>query len=397
MAEAGADRKSLAAISLVIFIDLMGFGLILPLLPYYAAFYGAGATTTGLLLSSYAMAQLVGAPVCGRLSDRYGRRPVILLCLVGTAASFVLLGAARSLGQLFVSRILSGLFGGNLSVAQAYVADVTPLRRRAKALGQAGAAVGLGFILGPAVGGSLSHFGNAVPAYGAAALTVLNLLAVVLWLGESLTPARRAALARTRPEGGTSAATLLAALVRPRVGPLLVARFVSLFTLAMFQTIFPIYALNRFQASAQTTAYCYAYVGVLLVLVQGAAIEPLTARFTDRRLMMASIVTMAAAFLAWAWAPSLAILLLILAPLAAAGGTFNTVNNSALTKAVEHHDVGGALGLSTAVESLTRVPAPLLGGWLLERFGTEGPGVATAGMLLLLLAYVRLTLPHEAA
>ena len=217
MSENKLSRNKLGTIFLIVFVDLLGFGLILPLLPFYAEQYGAGKILIGLLVASYAAAQFLGAPVLGRLSDIHGRRPILLLSIAGTAAGFVLLGAAVPLahwiegvfglqaamtnalvvGILFFSRILDGLTGGNISVAQAYITDITTRETRAKGLGLIGAAFGLGFIIGPAAGGLLSNFGFAVPAYAAAALATLNLTAVFFFLTESLSEERRQELARS--------------------------------------------------------------------------------------------------------------------------------------------------------------------------------------------------------
>ena len=181
-------NKPLFSIFLIVFIDMLGFGLILPLLPYYAETFGASDTVIGLLVASYAAAQLIGAPLLGRLSDRFGRRPILLISLVGTLLGFLLLGFASTLFILFAARILDGITGGNISVAQAYISDVTDSKNRAKGLGMIGAAFGLGFIIGPATGGLLSQWGYAVPAFAAAGLVAINLLMVALWLPESLPP-----------------------------------------------------------------------------------------------------------------------------------------------------------------------------------------------------------------
>lgn len=176
--------KPLFSIFLIVFIDMLGFGLILPLLPYYAETFGASDTVIGLLVASYAAAQLIGAPVLGRLSDRYGRRPVLLISLIGTMVGFIMLGVAKTLLVLFASRILDGITGGNISVAQAYITDVTDDENRARGLGMIGAAFGLGFIIGPASGGLLSQFGFSVPAFVAAGLVAINILLVAMWLPE---------------------------------------------------------------------------------------------------------------------------------------------------------------------------------------------------------------------
>src|SRR5689334_14176196 len=236
---------------MVVFIDLLGFSMIIPLLPYYARAFGASDTRTGLLLASYAAAQFLGAPLIGRLSDRFGRRPLIIVSLAGTCASFVLLGFAGSMRSLFMSRILCGLFGGNIAVAQAYIADVTDSRHRAKALGFIGAAVGLGFVIGPAVGALLSRRSHEDPAFAAALLSFVDLAAVLLWLPEPPAHPHHGRLLTPR----SAAAALVAALRRPFVGPLLWTRFAFFVPFAMFQTIFPLYAMHRFAVTAATTGW----------------------------------------------------------------------------------------------------------------------------------------------
>ncbi len=207
------NNKMLFSVILVVFIDLLGFSLILPLLPYYAKTFGANGFVTGVLVSSYAAMQLLGAPVLGRLSDRFGRRPVLLLSIFGTFIGFLLLGFATTLWMLFASRLIDGITGGNISVAQAYISDVTGPKDRAKGLGLIGAAFGLGFIIGPVTGGVLSQWGYSIPAFVAAGLAFINLLLVFFWLPESLTPEKRALMPEKQPS--ISMGALLVALKRP--------------------------------------------------------------------------------------------------------------------------------------------------------------------------------------
>jgi DHA1 family tetracycline resistance protein-like MFS transporter len=381
------NNKRLTIIFLIVFVDLLGFSLILPLLPYYAATFGADAFVTGLLVASYAVAQLLGAPILGRLSDRFGRRPILLVSLFGTFLGFLLLGFAGALWMLFASRVIDGLTGGNISVAQAYITDVTDEKNRAKGLGMIGAAFGLGFIIGPAVGGLLSIYGYAVPAFAAAALSFTNLLAVFFFLPESLTDERRAALAAQKKPPFTLRA-LVNALNRPRVGPLLHTRFFFSLAFATFQSIFALYAQYRLGLTAQTTGYVLAYVGLLSVIVQGFAVGKLTARFSETRIIFVSSIVMALALLAWAFVPNVLTLLIVLAPMAFAGGTLNTVLSSALTKAVYPEEIGGTLGLAASVESLTRVIAPSAGGFLLEFVGVWAPGIFGALLMTWVVSFV---------
>lgn len=380
------DKKRLFSVIFVVFVDLLGFGLILPLLPYYATTFGANDFTAGLLIASYAAMQLIGAPVLGRLSDRFGRRPILLVSIFGTFLGFLLLGFANSLWILFASRILDGFTGGNLSVAQAYISDVTDEKNRSMGLGMIGAAFGIGFIIGPATGGFLSQWGYAVPAFLAASLALINLVLVAFWLPESLTPEKRAAMPEKQP--GFTLSALLDALKRPFSGSLLITRFFFGLPFAIFQTIFSLYALKKFNLDGQQTGLILAYVGVLSVIVQGFLIGQLTRRFREDTLIAVSVVVMAFSLLGWALSPSVVWLIIILAPTAVSGGILNTILASTLTKAVEPQEIGGILGISASVESLTRVIAPTLGGALLGWAGTSAPGFFSAAMLALLSFYV---------
>jgi DHA1 family tetracycline resistance protein-like MFS transporter len=371
-------KKSLILILLYVFVDVLGFSLILPLLPFYAATFDASPSLVGLLLAANAITQLIGAPLIGRLSDRYGRRPMLLVSIAGTAISFTMLGLANSLWMLFLSRLLDGLLGGNISLAQAYIADVTDEEKRAKGLGLVGAAFGIGFIFGPVLGGVLStgdNFGR--PALIAAALSLVNLVGVLLLLPESLPSkerARRAQSSATTP----TARTLWHALHRPCVGPLLVHRFFYGLAFTAFQTLFSLFVQRRLGFTAQTTSYLFTYVGVLIALVQGVGVGLLTERFSDKRLLFASTIVLAGSLLAYAFTPNVWVLLAVVAAIASSSGVLVPVAGSALSKSVSPEEVGGTLGLGAALDGLNRVLAPILGGLLLDALGTPAPGVAGA-------------------
>jgi DHA1 family tetracycline resistance protein-like MFS transporter len=327
-----------------------------------------------------------------------------LVSISGTALGFFLLGVAETLGRsigvaffganlaaingavlslLLVSRILDGLTGGNISVAQAYIADITPPDARGKAFGLIGAAFGLGFIIGPVIGGLLGErFGYAAPAFAALTIATFNLIAVYFFLPESVTPERRAELA-SRPRAAFSLRALIAALQRPRVGPLFHIRFFFGMAFSMFQSIFAIYASGApLNLSVEQTGWVLGYVGVLAVLVQGFAIGRLTRRYSDKQLILAASLLMAVSLFAWGVAPNVWTLLIVLAPLAFSGGVLNTVINSALSKSVHPEEVGGVLGISASLESLTRVIAPTVGGVLLSLARPWGPALFTGVVML---------------
>lgn len=376
----------LSIIFVIVFIDLLGFSLILPLLPFYAETFGATPFQVGLLVASYAAAQLVGAPILGRMSDRFGRKPVLVVSMLGTFIGFLMLGFANALWMLFASRLLDGFTGGNISVAQAYMTDITDESSRAKGLGLLGAAFGLGFIIGPAAGGLLSVYGFAVPAFVAAGLSLISLLGVIFILPESLTLEVRAQLAK-KAKQEFSLKNLWAALNRPRVGPIFHIRFFYGLAFATFQTIFPLYAQYKLGLDARGTGFVLTYVGILVVFVQGFLVGWLVARYDEYRLIFWAIVLMTFTLFAWAVVPNLVGLLVVLAPLAVAAGILNTLLNSTLSKSVYPEEVGGTLGISASLESLTRVISPSAGGYLLGSLGTWAPGLVSGLIMLWTVTY----------
>jgi DHA1 family tetracycline resistance protein-like MFS transporter len=386
-------------IFLVVFIDLLGFGLILPLLPYYAETFGATPLIIGFLVAAYAAASLFGAPLMGRLSDRYGRRPILLLSVAGTFLGYLLLGFAGEIGTflahtfassavnsfiigvLFASRAIDGLTGGNITVAQAYISDVTDNESRARGLGIIGSAFGLGFIIGPATGGLLSRWGYSVPAFAAAGFALLNLISIFFFLPESLTPENKQANLQQKQPALTLKA-MLAALNRPKVGPLLLVRTVIMLAFAMFQSVFALFAQSKLNLSSQATGLVLTFVGLYSVFIQGMGIGYLTRRYKDNTIIIASLWLMFIGLVGWALTPNLPIMLLVILPLTGGGWVVNTIIISGLTRAVQPEEIGGMLGISTSLESVTRVISPSLGGFLLGSLGAWAPGVASAVILL---------------
>jgi DHA1 family tetracycline resistance protein-like MFS transporter len=307
-----------------------------------------------------------------------------------------LLGFAQGMPMLFAARLLAGVTAANISVAQAYISDVTDAKNRSRGLGMIGAAFGLGFIIGPATGGALSTFGYSVPAFLSAGLGLLNLILVFFWLPESLSAARRAELSNVPNRTTLSPYGLFHALQRPVVGPLLHTRFLYGLAFAVFQTIFSLYALTRFGVNAQQTGFILAYVGILSVITQGFLVGKLTARFSESRLIFTAAAIMAFSLFGWAAAPNIVTLLIVMAPTAFAGGVLNTVINSAISKSVPPVEVGGMLGFAASLEAATRVIAPTLGGIMLDQInsrlgvfvGTAAPGIFAGIIMVWVVSYI---------
>jgi MFS transporter, DHA1 family, tetracycline resistance protein len=379
------DRRLLIIFSIVL-VDMLSFSLVLPLLPYYAKTFGASPMVTGLMFSAYPLMQVLAAPVLGRLSDAWGRKPVLLLSIAGTMGALLMLGFSRSIWMLFASRMLDGITGGNISVAQAYMTDITSSEDRGKAFGLVGAAFGIGFILGPVTGGLLSGVSTHLPAFVAAGFAAFNLLLVIFLLPESLSAERRSEV-KAEPAKGFNLHELGTALTLPRVGPLLWVRIVTGFTFAVFEGGFTLWAASSLGLTAQQNGLVLGYVGVLQVIIQVGLIGPLTKRFSDARLIVGATALASAALVAWGLSPSVWLLLAILPFLSLGMAVTNTILGSALTKAVYHDEVGGMIGLSTAIGSLTRIPAPFIAGLLLQTVGGWAPGVAVGLMTALVVPF----------
>ncbi len=380
------QKRLFTVIFLIAFLNLIGFGMIIPLLPYYAKTFAASTVDVGLLVSSYAIAQFIGAPIWGRISDRYGRRMPLLISHLGAIISYIIFGLANTLWLLFASRIFGGVMNGNISVAQAYISDITGPRDRAKGLGIIGAAFGLGFVFGPVLGGILSQWGYDIPAYAAALLNFINLFAIYYLLPESLI------LKKKQPTDIKilrlfDVKALQAALIRPLVGPLLSIRFFFSLAFSTFTTVFAIYAEDALHLTAQVTSYILAYVGLIIIFVQGVLIGKLTRRFTEGALIFHSIWLMVLGLALWAVVNDVTMLMITMIPLAVASGIFNTVINSTLSKAVVAEEMGGILGLSASLDSFTRIIAPTAGGILLAHVGPFAPGIASALLLGAFLQY----------
>src|SRR6266850_3754225 len=277
-------RSPLLVIFVTVFIDLVGFGIVIPVLPYYAegTKFGATPREVGLLFASYSVMQLIFSPVLGRLSDKYGRRPILLISLMGTCLGFLILGFATTLLMLFVGRIVDGITGGNISTAQAYIADITTKENRAKGMGMVGAAFGLGFVFGPAIGGVLSRWGINVPFLFAAGLAFANAILLYFMLPETVT---RDHPARVSAANGRWS-QLLKALKQRRLALILTIYFLFVVAFSVMTSSFGLFTMFRFGYDAQDTGWLFVYVGLIGAAIQGGLIGKLAKRFGEANLVI---------------------------------------------------------------------------------------------------------------
>jgi len=358
-------RSPLFVIFMTVFVDLVGFGIVMPVLPFYAESeqFKASPVTLGWLFASYSIMQFIFSPILGRLSDKYGRRPVLLLSIIGTGIGFLIMGAATTLWMLFAGRILDGITGGNISTANAYIADVTTPENRAKGMGLIGAAFGLGFVFGPAIGGILSAWGVHVPFLFAAALAFANAVLLYFTLPETITPDHPA---RTTDR---SFKTMLAQLAHPRLALVLAIYFLFIVAFSIMTTVFALYTMYRFGYDARQNGYLFAFVGIIAVIVQGGLIGRLAKRFGELPLVMLGALLLVAGLFALPFvgrmSGGLVALLGLLALFAVGDGMASPSLRSLASRTVGAGEQGTTLGLTQSAASLGRIIGPLIGGFLI--------------------------------
>ncbi len=378
-------KAPLVIIFFTLFLDLLGFGMILPILPFYAESFGATAFHIGLLSASFSLMQFFFAPFWGRISDRVGRRPIILMSLLGSSVSLLLFGLAQSLFMLFLARIFAGIFMANLSAAQAYIADVTPPEERARGMGLVGAAFGLGFIFGPTFGGLLSAHGLAFPAYVASGLALVNFISAFFLLPESRS---KEAIAHSRYHKRLSAFDLRQfkkAVFHPLVGLFLILFFFVTLAFANLESTFALMTERHFGYDAKDNGYLFAYIGVLVAIIQGGLIGPLSKRFGEGKLLTAGLLFQAAGFLFLPYTHSILILLVLLGFISIGSGLANPSLQSLISRNTHEDQQGGVLGVSQSMGSLARVLGPAWGGWFFDWLGIPAP-YWSGGILLFLCA-----------
>ena len=373
----------LVVIFVTVFIDLLGFGIIIPLLPFYAESFGASAFTIGLLGTSYSLMQFLFSPIWGRWSDRIGRKPIILVGLMGSCLSYLALALAFSLPMVFLARIIGGIAGANIPTAQAYIADVTTKENRARGMGMVGAAFGLGFIFGPAIGGLLSHFSPQTPMWFASALCLANFIAAWLLLPES-----RIASDDTKHLGRMEA--FRHALAKPTLVIVLAVSFLVTMAFSWFEATFALFSEATFGYTAATIGFVFTFIGIVLSIVQGVLVGKVVKRIGERRLIPMAIcaIALGIGLLPFAW--NVATLLGALGVLAVGMGFNSPACSSMVSRLSSADDQGGILGLASSIASLGRVIGPAFGGFLYDRYGSSTPYLSAA-VLMAITAMVAFT------
>jgi DHA1 family tetracycline resistance protein-like MFS transporter len=374
--------KRLLIIFLTVFIDLVGFGIIIPLTPYLAKNFGASPFQVGLLMGIYSLMQFLCAPFWGQLSDRIGRRPVILWSLLGASVAHASFGFAGSFWGLVLARGLAGVFGGNISTAMAYMADITSEKDRSKGMGLVGAAFGLGFTLGPFIGGVFADvgrqlgdvppLGESFPSLIAALICLLNFALAAWRLPESRNVTAAPVVRESRWR------RIAAALTTPVLGTLILLVFLSTFAMAHIEASLFLYVREKFGWSLTKSAYGFAYIGVIMVFTQGYLIRKWMPKYGERRLILAGLALTCSAFTLIAVAQTLWFLAAAVTLLALGNGLTNPSLNGCVSLASGREVQGNNLGVAQSLSSLARILGPPTGGALYQQIGTWSPFAAAA-------------------
>jgi len=362
---------------MTVFIDVTGFGMVLPLLPFYASEFGAGSTALGVLVASFAFMQFIFTPILGRVSDTMGRRPILLLSILTSVISFLLFALANSYLILLLSRIVAGL-ATELGVAQAYMSDITSLQDRTADMGRIGAAHGAGFIIGPAIGGFLSTYHYSTAGFVAAALALINLAFAFLFLPESKP-------AESSPNGSSDGPGRLTRILRflasPTIGLLLIILFIMSLAFSAFPVIMPLLAISLFGLSSSDMSLFFVYIGVVQIIFQGVIVGRLAVRLGEAQLVPIGALLMTLGVLFMAIFPHL-LLFLVLSTIMVSGiGVLSTTIPSFISKRTARHEQGQILGVTQSISSIARVPGPIIGGLFYEFAGIQAPFYLSATLL----------------
>jgi multidrug resistance protein len=375
------SKSTLPILFSVIVIDVIGFGIIIPVLPFYADAFGASGLVLGVLFTSHAAMQALFAPLWGRLADRIGRRPVMLCTIAGTSGALLFLGLADSLVQLFVARILSGIFAANISVATAYIADVTDEDERTRWMGMVGACFGVGFVIGPAVGGPLALFGYGVPMLVAAGLAGVNFVYAIFVLKE---PETHRATAK-------QAAGKMRVLAAPEIRNLCITYFLFTFAVTQLETIFAYFMMSRFDYDVIQVTLILIAMAFVMVGIQGGGMRPLVARYGEKALLVVGIALMALSFGMLPWAPVVPVLMLPLIG-SAIGRAISQPSMMGLASfQASAANRGAVMGTFQSSASMARVLGPLAAGALYDQ--SEAAPFLLASLLLLAALATTAALP----
>ncbi|MBX7152513.1 MFS transporter [bacterium] len=368
-----SHSKSLSIIFVTTLIDMIGFGIVIPILPYFAEHFGANGFEIGLLTSVYLLMQFIFTPIWGYCSDRWGRRPVILICIFASSMAYVIFGLAQSLVLILAARIVGGVFAGKFATIQAYIADVTTKENRSKGMGLFGAAFGLGFILGPSIGGILGKWGYQTPLFFAAALTTINGLAAIFLLPESLPDDARAQAQFNREENKFNMDTLRRYAGVPAIRSGMTLSMIYNFGFSILYATFALFAEREFGFHTMETGYMFAFMGIVGAVIQGGLIGKISRAIGEEKMIVFGLLITSFGMFAmsrseWLW------LLIVASFLVSVGSALLTPALSGLvSKKSSETEQGRILGIIQSLSNLARMTGIAFGGFVFEAVGIWSP------------------------
>jgi len=384
-------NKPLLTIFAIVFVDLLGFGIILPLLPYIAEKYQATATQIGLLTAAYSFFQLIASPILGKLSDRYGRKKILMISQFGSAIGYLMLAFSNNLPLLFASRIIDGITGGNISIAQAYIADVTTKENRAKGMGMIGAAFGLGFIFGPAIGGFLSQFGYMYPALFAMGIGLITVILTYVFLPETVDSIKRA----HSPLASFSFAGIKKVLFHSGIGYLITIFMLLNTSFAIFTGIFALWTQKKFGFGAIQNGYFFAYIGILSVIAQLKVLPFLIKRFKENKLLAYSTLYLFLGLFFLPFVTRWEYLLFTQLFIVLGNSMANPSIQALASENVPKEEYGETLGFLSSAGSVGRIIGPIIGGKLFDYWGINSPFFFGSTILLIVFIYLQARLRRK--
>jgi predicted MFS family arabinose efflux permease len=367
-------------IIITVFIDMIGYGIIIPLLPFYADTFQAGSTSLGILIASFALMQFFFAPILGSASDRFGRKPLLIISLFISFIGFTFFSFANSYIILLLSRIIAGI-ATERAIAQAYIADITDKKTRTKQLGKIGAAIGAGFIIGPALGGALSVFGFSTPGYLAMTLTAINILFVFFFVPES----NKNIKTHTKQENPSInyGRGILDTIKKPLIGSILLIYFIITVAFSAIPVIVPLLSIEYYAFTALDLSYIFIYIGIVQIILQGFLISKLTKKIGEEKLIVIGTVIMAMGIFLMPLFKNLLLFYFTNSLLAAGFGIMNATIPSFISKKAKLNEQGRFLGVAASIASIANIPGPLLGGLIVDYGGIVAPFLISALLLLL--------------
>ncbi len=382
-------KSPLMLIFLTVFIDLVGFGLIVPVLPTYAKELHADGLMVGIVMASYSLMQFFFTPIWGKLSDSVGRRPIILLSLLASVIGYLIWGFSNSLVLLILARCVAGAGNANIAVAQAYVSDVTTLENRAKGMGAIGAAFGLGFVLGPAIGGFLAGFGIAKIGFAAASLSLIDLILTFFLLPE---PEKRSNAGKQRFD--LKPQFIVDTIKNPSLQGSLLIFFISTLAFANMEATLVLLTSLKFGYTTKANSFMFTYVGLIIVFVQGGMIHRLVKKYGEKVLVISGCAILSLGLLLTGYASNQTFLYIALALLAIGSGINTPANQSMLSKLAPSENTGAVLGIGQSLSTLGRILGPVIGGYAFDHFGVSVPYLIGSSIMVIAFT-IALKLPKS--